>query len=119
MTKGQTSIGIVTAFGATAMVLFGWNGFNSLKIITQGEQAASIMEWQKNFTQSSKDYQDATDKKSEKISDDVGQLKIDVATTKELMKLVSDRYQINTAAVEARVINEVRNEEFSSSTAQK
>lgn len=113
--KGDTSIGIVTALSAITVVLFSWNGWNSIKTIYLGEQTSAILEWQKTMDKKIDDYQDSADLTFEKIKDDVTQVKIDSSTTKELVKLIGDRYQINSSMIEDRVTRRV-NSELSSTT---
>ncbi len=119
MIKEKTSIGIVTAFLAIITFVFGWTAWNSIEVINNGKDTAALIEGQKNVKDSLSSYQDVSDKKFDKLSDDVSQIKIDSATTKEIMKLVGDRYQINSEAVEARVIRESESQQLSSTTAVK
>lgn len=118
--KDQPSIKMLYSIGAVLVAFFaGWLGWNSLKTIGLGEQAAAAKEWQDHTAQGLKDYQDKEDRKTDKLVDDMGQVKVDTATLKEIVKLIGERYQINSQAVEARVIRETRGDEVSSTTAKK
>lgn len=117
--KGATSIGIVTALSAITVLFMGWNGFNSVKVIGTSEQTAVLSQRQTDIESSITEYQSKSDKSSEKLSEDVGQLKLDMATTKEIVKLLGEINHINSDAVEARIIKEVQQTQESSTTALK
>lgn len=114
MIKGQTTIGIVTAFGGIALFLIGWLSWTSVKVISVSEQTASVLEWQENTDKNLKEYQDSTDETLEKVSGDITQLKIDMATSKELLRVLSLRFEINPDTIEQRVIREVEKENVDS-----
>jgi hypothetical protein len=107
MSKGQATIGIVGSLGIITTFLVGWNSWNSIKTITVGEQTAAILEWQKNTKEDLIKYQTEQTKKTDAIAEDVESLNIKTAVTNEIVKQLGERMQINSAAVEARVIRDV------------
>ncbi len=104
--RGKLSLAVMGTIATSTAFTVGL-GWSLIKTVALGEQAAAVVEWQKNTDKTLADYQESSEKKIDRLSDDVIELKITSGTTKELVKLISDRYQINTAAVEARVKRDV------------
>jgi hypothetical protein len=105
--KKGAVLSMVTVGGTAFGLLATWNAFNSTKIYDIGSQAASVV-------QSQIDVKESLDKREEKIdeelsgfNDDITELKINAATTKELLKLMAPRFEIDGDAVEKRVIKAV------------
>ncbi len=112
MSQHQSSVSLFIVFSATAVFMAGWLGWNSLKTIDLGEQAAAVLQWQQNNDKKLTDYQDKLDN----LGNDVADLKGDMRFTKELLSLISERYQIDPVAVEARVLRETKQREGAPST---
>lgn len=120
MNRGRQTIELTTVASAILVFLIGWIAWNSKTIVDIGKQNASIVNWQENTDKNLEDYQKTTDEKLEKISDDSTQIKVDIATIKELTKTLSFKSKIDVGAIEERVRQQIDSEnKLASTTAQK
>ncbi len=111
--KGAVTISTLAASSTLGVyaVAIGWT---ALKAVATGEVVAALVEQNENLVESNKQiataleaYQEKSDEKIDKIVSTVTEVSKDAATSKELLKLMAPRFQIESEAVEKRIIKEV------------
>ncbi len=79
--------------------------------VSIGKQTATVIESQVKDHVRIDRLEDTSDGRYLKTTDDITDLKVDIATTKELTALIAQRYQIDPDAVEARIKREIIKEQ--------
>ncbi len=105
--KKFSGIPLHKAFYGVASIFMVWVAWNSVQIYSQNSQLSTVINSQENTASALETYQTATDAKVNTLVNNLNDVKIDVATTKEIVKLMSTRFQINPDAVENRVNREL------------
>lgn len=101
--KRGTAIPITVALGGIVSAFVAWNSYNTVTLSEYGNQTAAIIEWQKSTDKNLEESQKEANEKFAKLTETVTEIRIDVATSKELNKLMSPRFEINPDAVEKRI----------------
>lgn len=75
--------------------------------VVLGRQTAAVIESQSHTDAHLNHFQEVTEAQNSKTSDDIKEVTVRIATTQELVSLISEHYQIDPAAVGARVKKEI------------
>lgn len=99
------AIPLQRAFYTVASLILLVMGWHLVITFNQNAKLATVITSQKNDKTQQEEYQSAADKRIDKLTDTVSSVQIDTAKTAALVDIISSsRFQINTAAVEQRVI---------------
>ncbi len=108
-TKGVTTITLLAAITGSGIV-----SWNAIETISQGKDIVKNGEWQTQtdlklaaYQLQQAEAQKEAQEKFEKLVEQVVQLRVDAGTSVEILKIIGDRNNINTPAVEKRVTKEV------------
>lgn len=101
--KRLPGIPLQVAFYGVASIFLVWVAWNSVQLYEHGGQLAAVIDSQKSTASALDSYKTASDSKIDSLVAGLNEVKVDVATTKEIVKLMSTRFQINPDAVENRI----------------